>query len=162
MDRLYYVPARPSAFSTSRKPLQALAKKSVRVWLEQQDAYTMDWTAIKRFPRNPYTVTNVWDVFECDLADLRDYARYNDNHRYILTVIDAFSKYLHLVPVKRKSGPSITSAFRSILADTKRRPVWVRTDKGKEFLNNHFQDMLQEEDIQFQVCRNPDVKCAVE
>jgi transposase InsO family protein len=116
--------------------------------------------ARKQFPRNPYTVTNVMDVFQCDMADLRAYARYNDNHRYILTVIDVFSNYLHLVPVKRKSGPSITAAFRSKLADMKRRPVRVRTDKGKEFLNKHFQDMLREEGIQFQVCRNPDIKCA--
>jgi len=42
-----------------------------------------------------------------------------------------------------------------------RRPVWVRTDKGKEFLNKDFQDMLRDEDIEFQECRNPDVKCAV-
>ena len=45
--------------------------------------------------------------------------------------------------------------------DDSRRPFWVRTDKGKEFLNKHFQDMLREESIQFQICRNPDVKCAV-
>jgi hypothetical protein len=86
-------------------------KKSVQAWLEQQDAYTMHRPARKRYPPNPYTVTNVWDVFECDLPDLRAYARYNDNHRYIPTVIDAFSKYLHLVPVKTKSGPSINSVF---------------------------------------------------
>jgi transposase InsO family protein len=116
--------------------------------------------ARKRFPRNPYTVTYVMYVLECDMTDLQAYARYNDNYRYILTVIDVFSKYLHMVPVKTKSGPSIASAFRSILADPNRRPVWVRTDKGKEFLNKHFQDMLREEGIQFQTCRNPDVKCA--
>jgi len=34
-------------------------------------------------------------------------------------------------------------------------------DRGKEFLNKHFQDMLRDEAIQFQVCRNPDVKCTV-
>jgi len=36
----------------------------------------------------------------------------------------------------------------------------VRTGKGKESLNKHFQDMLRHDGIQFQVCRNPDVKCA--
>ena len=39
--------------------------------------------------------------------------------------------------------------------------MWVRTDKGKEFLNTHFQTLLKREGIEFQVCRNPDVKCAV-
>jgi len=64
--------------------------------------------------------------------------------------------------VKTKSGPAVTSAFRSLFHDDdSRRPVWVRKEKGKEFLNKHFQDMLRDEGIQFQVCRNYDVKCAV-
>ena len=68
--------------------------------------------------------------------------------------------------MKTKSGPAITTAFLSIFDDDdpkkpSRRPVWIRSDKGKEFLNTHFQDMLRNEGIQFQVCRNPDVKCAV-
>jgi hypothetical protein len=83
-------------------------------------------------------------------------------YRYILSVIDIFSKYLHLVPVKTKSVPSVNSAFRSLFHDDdSRRPVRLRTDKGKRFLNKHFQDMLRDESIKFQVCRNPDVKCAV-
>jgi len=39
--------------------------------------------------------------------------------------------------------------------------VWVRTDKVKEFLNTQFQTLLKRECIEFQVCRNSDVKCAV-
>jgi hypothetical protein len=39
--------------------------------------------------------------------------------------------------------------------------MWVRTDKDKEFLNKHFQDMLRDEGIEFRFFRNPDVKCAV-
>ena len=57
-------------------------------------------------------------------------------HRYILSVVDVFSKYLHLILVTTKSGPSIASAFRSIYHDEDcHRPVRVRRDVGKEFLN---------------------------
>ena len=35
----------------------------------------------------------------------------------------------------------------------KRRPIWVRTYNSKEFLNKHFQDMLRDEGLQFQVCK---------
>jgi len=67
--------------------------------------------------------------------------------------------------MKTKSGLAVTAAFRSIFDDKpillSRRPVCVRTDKGKVFLNKDFQDMLRDEGIQFQVCRNPDVNCAV-
>ena len=42
----------------------------------------------------------------------------------------------------------------------KGRPIWVRTDKGKEFLGSASQNLLEREGIQFQVCKNPDVKCS--
>jgi len=64
------------------------------------------------------------DVWECDLLDVQSLAMHNDMYRYILSVIDVFSKYLHLVPVKTTKGPSIASAFRSIFRDDdSSRPV---------------------------------------
>ena len=112
-----------------------------------------------RFARNPYTVDNVPDVWECDLLDLQSLGKYNDMHRYIRPVIEEFSKFLHLVPLKTKSGPSIASAVRCISHndddDLRRRsPVSVCPDKGKEFLNDQFQNMLRDEGIQFQVSIN--------
>ena len=120
----------------------------------------MHWPARKRSLRNQYTVTNLMEVLECDILDMQSLSKY-DTYRYILSVIDVFSKYLHLVPIKTKSGPAVTSAFRSLLHDDSPRHLWVRIDKGKEFLNKYLQDILREEGNQFQVCRNPDVKCAV-
>jgi len=67
----------------------------------------------------------------------------------------------------RKSGKAVTTEFQSILKDFKylkpirRRLVWVRTDRGKEFLNRSFQDMLRREGIQFQICNNLDVKSSI-
>ena len=71
---------------------------STKAWLEEQDAYTLHKPVRKRFAHNPYTVTNVMDVWECDLLDVQSYAKYNDNFRYILSVIDVFSKFLYLIP----------------------------------------------------------------
>ena len=103
------------------------------------------------------------DVWEWDLVDVRALGRFNDNYKYILSVIDVFSKFLHLVLLWSKTGTAVASAFTSIFEDSsrRRRPVWVRTEKGKEFLNKHFQEMLKREGIKFLVCRNPDVKCSV-
>ena len=69
------------------------------------------------------------------------------------------------MPLRSKTGTAVSSAFRSILAKyskpVRRRPIWVSTDRGKEFLNRSFQAMLKKEGIQFQICRDPNVKCAV-
>jgi hypothetical protein len=107
------------------------------------------------------------DVWEADLLDVQNVSKFNDNYKYLLTVIDIFSKFLHVVPLKSKSGQTFASAFQSVFTDKKyskpykQRPLTLRTDKGKEFLNKTFQDMLKHEGIQFQVCKNPDVKCSV-
>jgi len=103
------------------------------------------------------------DVWECDLVDVWALGKFKDNFKYILSVIDVFSKFLNLVPPRAKTGTAVASAIISIFEDSRRRrrPVWVRTDKGKELFNKHFQEMLKREDIQFQVCRNPDVICSV-
>ena len=88
-----------------------------------------------------------------------------DNHRYILSFVDVFSKFLYMILVKTKSGRLVALALRSIFDERKyssRRPIWVRTNKGKEFLNNPIQDTFRDEGgIQVQVCTNPDLKCAV-
>jgi len=106
-------------------------------------------------------------VWESDLVDIQGLSKYNDGIKYLLTVIDVFSKFLHIVPIKSKTGNAATSTFQTILKYPKylkpicKRPVWVRTDRGKEFLNKSFQDTLKREGIQFQTCKNPDVKCSV-
>jgi len=97
--------------------------------MEKQNAYTFHRPIRKRFARNPYTVYNVMDVWECDLFDVRALRRFNDNYNYILFFTDVFFKFLHLVPLRSKTGTSVASAFTSMFEDSSLRssPVWVRT-----------------------------------
>jgi transposase InsO family protein len=95
------------------------------------------------------------DVWECYLVDVHALGKFNDNFKYILFVIDEFSKFLYMVPLESKTGTAVTAAFQSVLPQRGRRPVWVRTDKGKGFLNKHFEAMLRRDGIQFQVFREP-------
>jgi len=126
-SRFYYDPARPTAFSTLRKLGVAVKNKNniklddIRDWLEKQDVYTFHRPNRKRYARNPYTVNNAMDVSECDLVDVRDNGKFNDNYNYILSVIDVFSKFLHLVSLRSKTGTSVASAFISIFDDSSRR-----------------------------------------
>jgi hypothetical protein len=107
------------------------------------------------------------DLREVDLMDLSSLHKYTDNYKYLFQVIDVFSKYLQNVPLHSKTGEEVASALDSIIQDPKylkplrRRPVWVRTDKWREFLNKLLQGLLKREGIQFQVFRNPDIKCSV-
>ena len=74
--------------------------------------------------------------------------KYNKGTRFLLCVIDIFSKYAWVVPFKDKKGISIVKAFQSILKQSNRQKpnkIWV--DKGSEFYNVFFKKLLRESDI---------------
>ena len=74
-------------------------------------------------------------------------SRYNKGIRVLLCVIDIFSKYAWVVPLKDKRGVSIVTAFQSILKQSNREPNKIWVDKGSEFYNASFKKWLQDNDI---------------
>jgi hypothetical protein len=91
-------------------------------------------------------VNNVGDLWELDLADMSYLASYNGGYKYLLNAIDAFSKYAYTVPIRSKAAKAFVSAFRSIMTGTSvRRPLVVRTDKGKVFVNTILRKLLDTE-----------------
>ena len=63
-------------------------------------------------------------------------SNFNKGFRFLLCVIDIFSKYAWVVPLKDKKSISIVNAFQKILkeSDRKSNKIWV--DQGNEFYNN--------------------------
>ena len=74
-------------------------------------------------------------------------SRYNKGIRFLLYVIDIFSKYAWVVPLKDKRGVSIVTAFQSILKQSNREPNKIWVDKGSEFYNASFKKWLEDNDI---------------
>jgi hypothetical protein len=123
-SHMYFALSHPASFRRLNKFHTAAKKTGVtrnklKTWLEQQDTYTLHRPVRKRFPRNPYTVSNVLDFWECDLVDMQAFRKYNNGYKYLLTAIDVFSKFLHIVPLKSKIGKDVTSAFLRIFIDPK-------------------------------------------
>ena len=74
-------------------------------------------------------------------------SRYNKGIRFLLCVIDIFSKYAWVVPLKDNKVVSIVAIFQSILKESNRKPNKIWVDKGSEFYNASFQKWLQDNDI---------------
>ena len=87
---------------------------------------------------------NIWGV---DLADMQLLSKLNKGFRFLLCVIDIFSKYAWVIFLKDKKGISIVNGFQKILSDSKRKPNKIWVDKGSEFYNNSFKKWLQDNDI---------------
>ena len=84
---------------------------------------------------------NIWGV---DLADMQLLSKYNKGIRFLLCVIDIFSKYAWVVPLKDKKVISIVKAFQIILKQSNRKQNKIWVDKGCEFYNAYFKKWLRE------------------
>ena len=74
----------------------------------------------------------IGDQWDADLMDMSKFAKHNDGYVHVLIVIDIFSKYLWMRPLKNKSGEAVTKAFGDILREERHR-TRIRTDKGQAF-----------------------------
>ena len=78
---------------------------------------------------------------------MQSLSKYNKGIKYFLCVIDLFSKYAWVVPIKDKKGTSIVNAFKKIISEgRKTNKIWV--DQGSEFYNNSFKDFLKINNIE--------------
>ena len=90
-------------------------------------------------------VFNNDEIWSADLVDMQVFSFFNKGFKYILTVIDVFSKYAWAVPIKDKSAASVTKAFEKIISDRIPKKLWV--DEGKEFYNATFKKLLDKHKI---------------
>ena len=75
-------------------------------------------------------------------------SKFNKGFRFLLCVIDNFSKYAWVAPLKDKKGLSIVDAFQKIIDDSNRKPNKTWVDKGGEFYNNYFKKWLKDNDVE--------------
>lgn len=99
--------------------------------------------ARKRFPRRPTIVKGIRDLLQADLVEMQPYSRFNRGHKYILVVIDVFSKFLWAIPVKTKTGRNVTDAMKVILLKPGALPKNLQTDHGVEFFNKDFKALME-------------------
>ena len=78
---------------------------------------------------------NIWGV---DLADMQSLSRKNKGIKYLVCVIDLYSKYAFVIPLKDKKGISILNAFNKTIKQSNRKPNKIWVDQGGEFYNNVF------------------------
>ena len=102
---------------------------------------------IKRnFTRRRVIVNHIDEIWCSDLVEMQQFSKWNKGYRYLLMVLDVFSKYGWIVPLKDKKGETVTEAFKTILKEG-RKPQYLWVDKGKEYHNKHVKELLDKNKI---------------
>ena len=162
LSEAYYTPDQPSAYGGINRlqKYTKLKRTAVKNWLSYQDSYTLHKPVRKNFQRRRVTVGGIDHQWQADLIDIQRLKKYNEHYSYLLCVIDVFSKYAWVVPLKNKTGTTLVQAFENIFKQM-RKLLKLPTDKGIEYLNRTFQKFLQENNVRFFTTQNEDIKVSI-
>ena len=133
----------------------------MQLWLKKQPAYTLHRQARKKYPTRQYIVHDIDEQWQADLAEVGLIADKNQGNRYILTVIDIFSRFAWARPLKNKKGETVAQAFQDIFSEG-RIPKRVQTDQGREFENHHVRALFEEHGIELFSVKSPHKAALVE
>ena len=150
LQALYRDPANPGSLGGVRRFARANQQslKDVQKALERDVAYTLHKQVRRQFPTLRVHVMGMDHQWVADLVDMQKLASKNRGTKYLLTIVDALSKYAWVEPLKDKTGANLLKAFTSVLKQSfPRRPRRLQTDKGKEFYNAPLRKFFQEKRI---------------
>lgn len=98
------------------------------------------------YPRRRVVIKDIDDLWQADLIDMQKISKCNNGYKYILTVIDCFTKFAWALGLKQKNKEHVCKAFKKIL-QSGRTPKNLQTDFGKEFYNNQFKNIVEKYNI---------------
>jgi transposase InsO family protein len=172
LEKTFLTPSHPASFSSAQKMRDALlsrkhASKRVKVpsllqikqWQLEQRSFTLHRPARKHYKMKKVVVGGVNIQLQGDLVDMQRWAAQNSGFRYILLVVDCFSRYAYSRPLKTKQGHLVAEALESILDEAEKRIdrkiKQIQVDEGTEFYNHHVKLLLEKRHVSLFSTKSP-------
>jgi len=138
---------------TGLKGLKAFAKEqnlpyeAVKETLKYEPSYQMNQQVVKNFPTRRVYISGPHIQYAADLADVSNDSDENDNIKFLLVVLDGFTKKAFVYPLKNKTAEEVVRAFTDLIENKKAKFEKLQTDQGKEFWNSKLQSLLEKHKI---------------
>ena len=128
----------------------------------QQLAEELHKPITKNFRKRRVISNGIDKIWAAHLVEMPKYSKWNKGIKYLLMVIDIFSKYGWIAPLKDKKTESVSLAFDKIFKKNKRKPEMLWTDTGSEFVSKHFKEFLKKNKIKLYHTENEGKSSIVE
>ena len=169
LHQLYTTPSEANSFGgletlyrRAKSKDETITRKIVKEFLACEASYTLHKNTYKRFPRRRVISPRPKFIISCDLADMKSLSNYNNGVKYILIVIDIFSRFLQVCPLKKKDGLTVLNGLKSILDDDTFDGIKkMNSDSGGEFYNRHMRNYLQNKDILLYSVHSREIKASI-
>jgi len=101
--------------------------------------------APKHFTRRIASYSYINDIWSADLVDYGAFIKANSGFRYLLCIIDLYSRYAFVFPLKSKTSKSILDCFKRLTSHPDH--LWV--DQGSEFLNKSLVNFVRIKELHY-------------
>ena len=128
-------------------------------WARGFDAYNLHRPSRRKFKRRKTIVRGPGVQVQADLVDVGAHASANANVKFLLTIVDAFSRRAWVEPLRSKRGSEVVAALRKTLKGLGYESL--QTDKGREFFNSDVSEFLTSEGIKHFATENDDIKASI-
>ena len=115
----------------------------------------------RKFVKRRVFAIDVDAIWSADLVEMQPFIEQNRGYKYILMIIDVFSKYGWAISLKTKTGLEVTKASQHLWR-TQSPPQKLWTDKGKGFYNKSMKDLLHKHDVDLYSTENEEKSSIVE
>jgi len=149
----YLTPGHPTAFSgvNNVAAFHKISVKKARALLDTLDTYQTHREYHRPKNYNPYYVRNRRSLAQADLIDVRCWKQNNKGINYLLLIIDVFSRFIWLYPLKNKTGMIVAEKMKEWIRDCRTPPKKLQTDSGLEFFNKYVKKVLQEGGVELEL-----------
>lgn len=165
LRQIYFDPRHPGSFKGAHKLFEvvkeegkhAISLRDIKRWLQNQESFSLGKPVRRAFRRLKVIVQGMGDQYEADLADMQKFKNDNNGVRFLLVVIDVFSRFIWVETLRSKGQEDVISAFRKIFERTS-IPRRLRTDRGGEFVGSKVSDYLDGLNIEHWSAHNDEMK----
>jgi transposase InsO family protein len=143
---------RDNTFEKINRRYIGITRADVKQFLQKQQVYQLAKAPLPSHNKRIYA-SDVNKIWYADLVDLNTYESKNQHYRYILTVVDAFSKFVMLARLKTKEAREVVKAFEDQILPQTTGEYWhtycktLITDNGTEFKNEQTTQFCEENNI---------------
>ena len=142
---IYLNPRNPGGFSGQSKLQKEACNlrpditiNDVKKFLQSQESHTRHGIVPRKYLKRPVTVKGPGHLLSSDLADMTNESRkYNNNFRYLMFIIDCFSRKLSVIPLKNKHGLTVATELDKYLSSSQYKYSLLWIDEGREFFSSH-------------------------
>ena len=124
-----------------------ISKVDIDRYIKNTETNQLHTKQIKQNVRKPIVPKGINTIIHADLIDMIKYAELNNGINFLLTVIDSFSKYAWIEPLKNKEGKTVADAMNKIIQSMSKAPKSLITDNGSEFISDEFQKVITDNNM---------------